>query len=72
MRKSYSPTFKAQVVRELLKEELTVGQIAAKYDVPGLQELSATRFRELANDKELWNDDYLPTAICRIYESTNL
>ncbi len=33
MRKSFTPTFKAQVVRELLKEELTVGQIAAKYDV---------------------------------------
>lgn len=33
MRKAYTPTFKAQVVRELLKEELTVAQVAAKYGV---------------------------------------
>ncbi|MBA3946343.1 MAG: transposase [Herpetosiphonaceae bacterium] len=33
MRKAYSPHFKAQVVRELLKEEFTVTQLATKYDV---------------------------------------
>jgi transposase-like protein len=33
MRTSYTPTFKAQVVREVLKEEITAGHVAAKYDV---------------------------------------
>jgi transposase-like protein len=33
MRKHYTPTFKAQVVRELLKEEKTVAQLAAEYSV---------------------------------------
>ena len=33
MRKTYTPTFKAQVVRELLKEELTLAQIATKFSV---------------------------------------
>jgi putative transposase len=32
-RKRYTPTFKAQVVRELLKEEKTLAQIAADYGV---------------------------------------
>ncbi|GAC1644299.1 MAG: hypothetical protein NVS4B2_33950 [Chloroflexota bacterium] len=33
MRKAYTATFKANVVRELLKEELTVSQIATRYAV---------------------------------------
>jgi putative transposase len=33
MKKSYSPEFKAKVVLELLKEELTPGQLSAKYQV---------------------------------------
>jgi transposase-like protein len=33
MRKHCTPTFKAQVVRELLKEEKTVAQLAAEYSV---------------------------------------
>jgi transposase-like protein len=33
MRKRYSPEFKAQVVQELLKEDKTINQIAAEYDV---------------------------------------
>jgi transposase-like protein len=32
-RKRYTPTFKAQVVRELLKEEKTLAQVAAEHDV---------------------------------------
>ena len=32
-RKRYTPTFKAQVVRDLLKEEKTLAQIAAEYGV---------------------------------------
>lgn len=33
MRKSYSPEFKAQVVREVLREDKTLSQIAAMYEV---------------------------------------
>src|SRR5258708_25855383 len=33
MRKTYSPEFKARVVREILKEERTLGQIAAHYEI---------------------------------------
>jgi len=33
MRKRYTPTFKAQVVRELLREEKTLAQLAAEYGV---------------------------------------
>ncbi len=33
MRKRYTPTFKAQVVRELLKEEKTLAQLAADHGV---------------------------------------
>jgi transposase len=33
MRKRYTPTFKAQVVQELLKQEKTLPQLAAEYGV---------------------------------------
>jgi transposase-like protein len=33
MRKHYTPTFKAQVVRELLKEDKTLAQLAAEHGV---------------------------------------
>lgn len=33
MRKHHSPTFKAQVVLELLKEEKSISQLATEYDV---------------------------------------
>src|SRR5258708_40160252 len=33
MRKTYSPEFKARVVREILKEERTLSQIAAHYEI---------------------------------------
>lgn len=33
MRKRYTPTFKAQVVRELLKEEKALAQVAAEHGV---------------------------------------
>jgi transposase len=33
MRKRYTPTFKSQVVRELLKEEKTLAQVAAEHGV---------------------------------------
>ena len=31
MRKRYTPTFKAQVVQEILKEDKTIAQIASEY-----------------------------------------
>ncbi|MBA3946494.1 MAG: transposase [Herpetosiphonaceae bacterium] len=33
MKKSYSSTFKAQVILELLKEDKTLAQLATKYEV---------------------------------------
>jgi transposase len=33
VRKRYTPTFKAQVVQELLKEEKTVAQVAAEHGI---------------------------------------
>jgi len=33
MRKHYTATFKAQVVQELLREDKTIAQIAAEYEV---------------------------------------
>jgi len=33
MRKQYTPTFKAQVIRELLKEDKTLAQLAAEHGV---------------------------------------
>jgi len=33
MRKNYRPEFKAKVVREILKEEKTLSQIAAVYEI---------------------------------------
>ena len=33
MRKHYTATFKAKVVQELLKEEKTIAQLAAEYEV---------------------------------------
>ncbi len=33
MRKQYSPTFKAEAVKELLKEEKTINQLATVLDV---------------------------------------
>ena len=45
MRKHHSPAFKAQVVRELLKEVKSVSQLAAQYDVHPNQ---LYRWREVA------------------------
>jgi putative transposase len=33
MKKTYSPEFKAKVILELLREELTIGQLSSKYEV---------------------------------------
>lgn len=37
MRKQYSASFKAQVVQEMLKEEYTIGQIAAQHEIHPMQ-----------------------------------
>jgi transposase-like protein len=47
MKKSYSPSFKAQVVRDLLKEEKSVNQIAAEH---GLHPNQLYRWRDIALD----------------------
>ena len=33
MKKTYKPEYKAKIVLELLREELTIGQISSKYEV---------------------------------------
>jgi len=33
MKKTYSPEFKAKVILELLREEMTIGQLSNKYEV---------------------------------------
>ena len=43
MRKQYTAAFKARVVQEMLKEEKTLAQIAAEFEV------HATQLCELAN-----------------------
>ena len=49
MKQTFTPTFKAQVVRELLKEELPLAQIAAKFSVhpTQLSQSKATAIRRL-------------------------
>lgn len=37
MRKTYSASFKAEIVQEILKEEYTMGQIAAQHGVHPIQ-----------------------------------
>ncbi len=47
MRKTYSPELKAKVVREVLKEEKSISQIAAAYEVhPNL----VTQWRDAFGD----------------------
>ena len=49
MKQTFTPTFKAQVVRELLKEELTLAQLATKFSVhpTQLSQWKATAIRRL-------------------------
>jgi putative transposase len=37
MKKQYSASFKAQVVQEILKEQYTMGQIAAQHEIHPMQ-----------------------------------
>jgi transposase-like protein len=52
MRKQYSAEYKAQVVREVLKEEKTLGQIASEYGVHSTQ-IAQWRDRVLCEIPEL-------------------
>ena len=52
MRKQYSAEYKAQVVREVLKEEKTLGQIASEYGVHSNQ-IAQWRERVLSEMPEL-------------------
>lgn len=52
MRKHYTAEFKAQVVREVLREEKTVGQVASEYGVHPTQVIQ-WRDRVLAGMPEL-------------------
>ena len=45
MKTSYSPAFKAQIVRDLLKEEKPINQLAAEH---GLHPNQLYRWREIA------------------------
>jgi transposase-like protein len=54
-RKQYSAEFKAKVVKEMLKEEKTVGQLAAKYGVH-TNMLYRWRDQALAGLPSLFND----------------
>lgn len=54
-RKQYSAEFKAKVVKEMLKEEKTVGQIAAEYGVH-TNMLYRWRDQALAGLPSLFND----------------
>jgi len=54
-RKQYSAEFKAKVVKEMLKEEKTVGQLAAEYGVHSNM-LYRWRDQALAGLPSLFND----------------
>jgi putative transposase len=75
MKKNYTPEFKAKVVLELLREELTLGQLAAGYGVhpnqvsrwrktviEGIPELLTDRRRQdklISEHEELTKDLYM-------------
>jgi putative transposase len=45
MKKTYTPEFKTKVVLELLREELTIGQLSSKYEIHQTQ---LHRWRKIA------------------------
>jgi transposase-like protein len=56
MRKHYTPTFKAQMVQELLKEEQTVAQIASEHGVHPTQ-LNKWKATAIQGLPSLFTDD---------------
>src|SRR5450759_417508 len=57
MRKRFPPSFKAQVVRELLREEKTLAQISSEYSVAATQ-LSAWKATALKGLPSLFEDEH--------------
>lgn len=57
MRKRFTPSFKAQVVRELLREEKTLAQISSQCSVATTQ-LSAWKATALKGLSSLFEDEY--------------
>jgi len=57
MRKRFTPSYKAQVVRELLKEEKTLAQISTEYGVAATQ-LSAWKATALKGLPGLFENDH--------------
>ena len=47
MKKNYTPEFKARVVMELLREEMSLGQLAAKYEIHPTQ---ISKWRKMATE----------------------
>ncbi len=56
MKKQYTPEFKTQVVREILREEKTIAQIAAEYGVHPVQ-LSHWKKTAIDNMASLFVDE---------------
>ena len=57
MRKRFTPSFKAQVVRELLREEKTLAQVSSEYSVATTQ-LSAWKATALKGLPSLFEDEH--------------
>ena len=57
MRKHFTPSYKAQVVREMLKEEKTLAQLSAEYGVAATQ-LSAWKAMVLKGLPGLFENEY--------------
>lgn len=67
MRKHYSATFKAEAVRELMKEEKTISQLAAEIGVHPTQ-LKEWKKIALADLPELFSRDEKASKQCKEHE----
>jgi len=67
MKKTYSPEFKARVVLELLREELTISQLSSKYEVHYTQ-LAKWRKAVIEGMPELLTDSRRKDAVIKEYE----
>ena len=68
MRKHYTPAFKAQVIRELLKEDKTLAQLAAEHGVHPTQ-LIKWRAIALGGLPTLFTKQYSTAALTADYEA---
>ena len=57
MRKQFTSSFKAQVARELLREEKTLAQVSSEYSVAATQ-LSAWKAKTLKGLPSLFDDEH--------------